>query len=80
MVSPHPFIFVREDGRAFGVADVPTPEDLDHAKFGLVTIVRTADLHWFGRSGKWEPLAAGELAAPIIEDSPSAPFHVPAGF
>lgn len=73
------YIFFREDGRAFGIAEEPTPEDFDHARVGLHVIVRLLDLHTFGRSGNWSPMPIGTLTAPG-PDAHSPPYHVPARF
>jgi hypothetical protein len=75
-----PYIFVREDGRIFQIATEPTPEDLEHAKAGLVTIVRTADGHALGVAGVWRPIQHGVIAEPDPSEAESPPFHVPAEF
>lgn len=71
------YIFIREDGQTFGIACEPTNEDLAHAKYGLVTILRTADLHCYGRAGRWEIVPEGVLASPDQAEAPSDPFHMP---
>jgi hypothetical protein len=73
------FLFFREDGRTFGISDDPTPEDYDHARIGLHTIVRLADLHVYDRSVEWRPVAAGVIAKPDA-GAHSPPFHVPLEF
>lgn len=75
-----PYIFVREDGRIFQIAGHPTPEDLEHAKAGLVTIIRTADGRALGRAGVWETIQGGVIAQPDPNETASPPFHVPAEF
>lgn len=75
-----PYIFVREDGRVFQIATSPTPEDLEHAKTGLVTILRTADSQHFGVLGSWQPIPDGVMAQPDSEETASPPFHVPSDF
>lgn len=75
-----PYIFVREDGRVFQIATNPTPEDLEHAKAGLVTILRTADSHRYGVAGMWQPIPDGVIAQPDPGETNSPPFHVPAEF
>ncbi len=79
-MEPGGYIFVRDDGTAFRVAEPPTPEDLDHAKYGLLTILRPADLHYYGRGGGWRKLPEGKLVTPDMEGTPSEPFHVSANF
>ncbi len=74
------YLFFRDDGVVFGTSEIPTPEDLDHAKVGIVTIIRTADYYHFGRDGCWRPTQCGKLVVAEMEDGPSEPFHVPANF
>ncbi|HVZ65024.1 MAG TPA: hypothetical protein VG838_13490 [Opitutaceae bacterium] len=75
-----PYIFVREDGRVFQIASPPTPEDLEHAQAGLVTILRTADSHTYGVAGHWQPISDGVVARPDPAEATSPPYHVPADF
>lgn len=75
-----PYIFVREDGRVFQIATSPTAEDLEHAKAGLVTIVRTADSYRYGVGGTWQPIPEGVIAQPDPQETNSPPFHVPPEF
>lgn len=70
------YILWRDDGQVFGIADTPTKEDLDHAKHGLVTILRISDLHYFGRVGIWVELPPGKVVTPDMEGTASEPFHV----
>lgn len=74
------YIFVREDGRIFQIAEEPTPEDVEHAKAGLVTIIRTSDGQALGRAGVWAPIQDGVIAQPDPSETESPPFHVPAEF
>lgn len=73
------FIFFREDGRVFGTADEPTPEDLEHARVGLHVIIRLADQQVFERGGEWRPLGRG-VVVNADPGSESPPYHVPEAF
>ncbi len=74
------YIFVREDGRVFQISTPPLPEDYEHAKAGLVTILRPADGVSFGVEGRWVPIAEGVVAQPDPAETNSPPFHAPAHF
>lgn len=79
-MTEHRYIFIRDDGLIFGIGEPPTPEDLDHAGVGILTIIRLADQHYFGREGCWRPTPVGKLAQADSKAPSFLPFHVPEHF
>ena len=80
-MSPPRYVFVFGDlDRAFTTTDEPTPEDLAHAAAGTEVIIRLADVHFFGRAGKWLPVEKGTLGTAEVEERITAPFHAPSGY
>jgi hypothetical protein len=70
-----PYIFVSDQGRVFSVADAPTAEDFAFAAVGMVTIVRLADAHYYGRDRRWRPIPPGQLGSAEFEGEESPPYH-----
>ncbi len=70
-----PYIFVTDQGRVFSVADEPTAEDFAYAAVGMVTILRLADAHYYGRDGRWYPIPPGQLGKAEVNGEESPPYH-----
>jgi len=68
------YLFVFDDlSRVFTTTDDPTPEDLEAAVLGTAVIVRLADVHAFGRDGRWKRIPGAVLIPG--HRTRTTPFH-----